>query len=368
MATITPYPRLKNALLAACVAVGLSHCTPQEPSPFQDDWQHYKARFLQHGRVVDTANQDISHSEGQGYGMLFAVHAQDKSAFRQLWQWTQAVLARDDHLYSWKYQPCPSRDKACVSDSNNASDGDILIAWALLLAAEQWQEPDWQQAALQTLNAVKSKLITRRFGHLILLPAEYGFEPDKARVQLNLSYWVFPALEQFSQQTQDPIWHQLYLSGEQLIELAQFGQWHLPPDWVMLTEQGLTLEGALSPDYAYNACRIPLYIAMSDHGDRALLTPFLNFWQQDKVPGTVNLSDNSHADYTMNSGMQSIATSVQHRYQPHHNHRDSQAQASKSNAENSGVPLPSIDSASDYYSASLILLSQLSLLKENPKS
>lgn len=354
--------RAKKGILAMLVALGVSHCSPPERSPFQHDWDRYKARFLDHGRVVDTANQDISHSEGQGYGMLFAVYADDKDAFQQMWQWTQQVLARDDHLYHWKYQPCPSQDRACVRDTNNASDGDILIAWALLLAAEQWQQPRWQQAALQTLATVKSKLIARRFGHLVLLPAVYGFEQGNEQVQLNLSYWVFPALEAFSQQTQDPIWHQLYLSGEHLIHLAQFGQWHLPPDWVMLNARGLSLEGTLSPDYAYNACRIPLYLAMSEHGDRALLTPFIQFWQQDKVPATVNLVDHSHATYTMNSGMQAIATSVQQVYRQQTAHP---SLAKETTPVNLAASLPNIDKDSDYYSASLILLSQLALLKES---
>ena len=39
-------------------------------------WRAYKAHFVtEAGRVVDTANKGISHSEGQGYGMLLAVAA-----------------------------------------------------------------------------------------------------------------------------------------------------------------------------------------------------------------------------------------------------------------------------------------------------
>src|SRR5436309_1896309 len=41
-------------------------------------WRSYKARFVtDQGRVVDTANGRISHSESQGYGMLLAVAAGD---------------------------------------------------------------------------------------------------------------------------------------------------------------------------------------------------------------------------------------------------------------------------------------------------
>nr|WP_301540442.1 glycosyl hydrolase family 8 [Proteus mirabilis] len=40
----------------------------------QAGWQQFKARYITpEGRVIDSANQNISHSEGQGYGMLMAV-------------------------------------------------------------------------------------------------------------------------------------------------------------------------------------------------------------------------------------------------------------------------------------------------------
>ncbi|MEG9529489.1 MAG: glycosyl hydrolase family 8, partial [Hyphomicrobiales bacterium] len=42
-------------------------------------WRAYRSRFItDQGRVVDTANGQISHSEGQGYGMLLAVAAGDR--------------------------------------------------------------------------------------------------------------------------------------------------------------------------------------------------------------------------------------------------------------------------------------------------
>lgn len=48
-------------------------------------WQSYKARFVTaQGRVVDTGNGNISHSEGQGYGMLLAVAANDRETFNDL--------------------------------------------------------------------------------------------------------------------------------------------------------------------------------------------------------------------------------------------------------------------------------------------
>ncbi len=42
-------------------------------------WESYKARFFKpEGRIVDTGNGGVSHTEGQGFAMLMAVANDDK--------------------------------------------------------------------------------------------------------------------------------------------------------------------------------------------------------------------------------------------------------------------------------------------------
>ncbi len=53
-------------------------------------WTDFLGIFVSgDGRVVDTGNGNISHSEGQGYGMLLAVANGDAAAFARIWNWTQ---------------------------------------------------------------------------------------------------------------------------------------------------------------------------------------------------------------------------------------------------------------------------------------
>jgi endoglucanase len=87
------------------------------------DWEAYRSRFVEdNGRVVDTANGNISHSEGQGYGLLLALAAADRRSFEQIWNFTfTELLIRDDGLAAWKWDP---NGKPRVTDRNNASDGD----------------------------------------------------------------------------------------------------------------------------------------------------------------------------------------------------------------------------------------------------
>src|SRR4051812_32573749 len=90
-------------------------------------WPIFKSRFvLPSGRVVDTGNEGVSHSEGQGYGMLFAEANNDRACFEQLWRWTKRNLqVRPDRLLSWRWRPVGTSGVA--DDPNNASDGDLLV-------------------------------------------------------------------------------------------------------------------------------------------------------------------------------------------------------------------------------------------------
>ena len=74
---------------------------------FPSAWLAFKSRFLaSDGRIVDTGNNGISHTEGQGCGMLFAHHAQDRATFDALWKWTEHTLGMaGTALHSWKYVP-----------------------------------------------------------------------------------------------------------------------------------------------------------------------------------------------------------------------------------------------------------------------
>ncbi len=333
--------------LSIIMALFLTQCSDVKQSPFQKSWSLYQELFIDNGRIIDTVNKNISHSEGQGYGLLFAVSADDREAFKAIWSWTQHTLQRSDHLFSWKYEPCTSTDQTCITDKNNATDGDILIAWALLIAAEHWGVKEYKTQAISILDAIKSKLIRQQFGYHLLMPANYGFDSINGQIQINLSYWVFPAINTFFDATNDQIWNDVYNSGIRLLKEARFGQWQLPPDWLMISEEGMRLEGALSQDYGYNACRLPIYLMLADVQDKTLISPFLDFWNQSTVPAVVHLDKGTVAEYRYSSGMEAIAVATKHII------------------DNKVLPtLPAITAQTDYYSASLILLSQLSLLKE----
>jgi endoglucanase len=234
------------------------------------EWADYRSHFLaEDGRIIDTGNDNISHSEGQGYGMLLAVLAQDRTAFERIWSFTQTeLLVRDDGLAAWRWEG----DKTPhVTDPNNASDGDTLIAYALALAGEDWNEPDKTQAATRIVTALGTLLI-RQSGLTLLLPGGTGFSSaDRADGPVvNPSYWIFEAYPVFAKLTPKIDWTGLSADGLALLDRTQFPPSGLPADWISLADDEPKPGADFPAEFGYNNIRIPIYLMRAMTGEQQL--------------------------------------------------------------------------------------------------
>lgn len=239
-------------------------------------WAAYRARFVSpDGRVVDNANGGVSHSEGQGYGLLLAVAADDPEGFARLWHWTLDHLAlRDDALFAWRWDP-----QRGAADLNDASDGDLLIAWALARGAERFHRPDYAAAARRIAAALAAAAVrpgSSGSSGPILLPAAAGFDaaaqPDGPVV--NPSYWVFPALSALDALAPAGGWRELRQSGFAVIAASRFGPLGLPADWVSLAGPRPAPARRGPAAFGYDAIRVPLYLAWDAETPPELMAPF----------------------------------------------------------------------------------------------
>lgn len=249
----------------------------------------------------------LSISEGHGYGMLATVlmagadpqaHA-DFDALVRYFQAHPALHHRD--LMAWRQLARGRGD----GDRESATDGDLDIALALLMADTQWGSKgkiDYRAAALRTLDAIRAA------------------ECDPQRHTLTLGSWVddenacwggfrssdfMPAhLKSFAAVSGDPGWTQIADTTYRLLGdvAARFSPaCGLVPDFVAL-KAGVYrpappdfLEGPNDGAYAYNACRVPWRVGTDallsgDPRARALLQP-LNAWIEGATggdPGKIN--------------------------------------------------------------------------------
>ncbi|PTA90708.1 endoglucanase [Kosakonia sp. H7A] len=323
---------LKRVFAALVVMVSLLFTSFSQASAA---WDSYKARFLMpDGRVVDTGNKSVSHTEGQGYAMLMAVASDDRAAFDSMWNWTNKTLRnKDNGLFFWRYNPVEADP---VADKNDATDGDVLLAWALLKAGERWNVPAYTSASDAITQAVLKHTVVSYAGYRVMLPGANGFNLN-TYVNLNPAYFIFPAWQDFAKRSHQVVWRDLIADGQKLLGKMRFGKAQLPTDWVSLAADGkLSPAKEWPPRMSYDAIRIPLYISWQDP-QSALLMPWRSWWQgfsRNQTPAWVNVATNETAPYMMNDGLLAV--------------RDLTL----------GEPLaePQITAQDDYYSASLKML------------
>ena len=276
-------------------------------------WESYKSRFMMpDGRIIDTGNGNVSHTEGQGFAML---------------------RNKDNGLFYWRYNPVAPNP---VADKNDATDGDTLIAWALLRAQQQWHEKSYGSASdAITASLLKSTVVTFA-GRQVMLPGAKGFYLND-HLNLNPSYFIFPAWQAFAARTHLTAWRKLQSDGQALLGNMAWGKSQLPSDWVALRADGKMEPAKEWPTrMSFDAIRIPLYVYWSDPKS-SLLTPWKNWFQRYprlQTPAWINVNTDEVAPWFMTGGLLAV--------------RDltlGEAQAD-----------PQITPQDDYYSASLKLL------------
>ncbi|MBP5583372.1 MAG: Ig-like domain-containing protein [Bacteroidales bacterium] len=89
-------------------------------------------------------------SEGIAYGMLLSVYADDKSLFDGLWAYYQANM-NGNGVMNWKINGCSG-----VSGSNGATDAELDVAMALIIASEQWPSGNYAATAKSFIKTIKN--------------------------------------------------------------------------------------------------------------------------------------------------------------------------------------------------------------------
>jgi endoglucanase len=154
------------------------------------------------------------------------------------------LFIRRDALAVWRWDP---NSKPNVTDYNNATDADLVIAWALSNAATRWNIAEYADTARHIADALATEVVApSRFGS-ILLPASRGFGPmdQSDGPVINLSYWIFPALEHLRAMSSKADWDAMSRTGRNLIRSSRFGPRWIPTNWIGLAGNEPVLSGGL---------------------------------------------------------------------------------------------------------------------------
>ncbi|MDI6713418.1 MAG: glycosyl hydrolase family 8 [Thermodesulfovibrio sp.] len=262
---------------------------------FNQEWELYKKIFISHdGRVIDFQNNSISHSEGQGYGMLLSLMFNDIETFEKLWNWTKNNLKvrKTDNLLSWSWGKHIS-GKWTILDYNNATDGDILVAYGLCLAYKNWGKSEYLEEAKKIIKDIKALLILKNNDSFYLLPGYFGFYKDDLLI-INPSYYVLPAFKAFSECDDKDFWNKFFEKSLNFLMNLNFGDFKLPADWVIVKDGKSSVFYEKNESFGIEAIRIILYSAMIN--DNAILNKFSEYLNVIEkigyVPMKINLKTN----------------------------------------------------------------------------
>lgn len=236
----------------------------------------YKVKFDRQGTTV---------SEAMGYGMLLAVYfagadSEAKKYFDGLNHFRKRFPSSiNPALMCWKI---PAKENAVRDDG--ATDGDLDMALALLLAHEQWREETYLAEATNYINAIAAALVRNDFS---LRLGDWNSVAGQTRP----SDFMPATFRAFYAATQDGRWTNVEAKCYAILEALQTNSapvTGLIPDFAVIREgrwQPATpkfLEGPHDGEFNYNACRVPWRIGWaaasnSDKAARQILQRFMTW-------------------------------------------------------------------------------------------
>ncbi|KVN25858.1 endoglucanase [Burkholderia stagnalis] len=242
-------------------------------------WDAFKRDFVSaDGRVIDVGSADSrTVSEGQAYGLFFALVANDRRAFDTILGWTENNLAQGDltaRLPAWLWGR--AADGAWrVLDANAASDADLWIAYTLVEAGRLWHERSYTaRGALLAKRVLDDETASVPGLGLTLLPGPVGFRLANDQWRVNPSYSPPQVIRGLGARLPDDRrWASLAASTARvLLDTAPKG---FSPDWALYRAgAGFAPDVATHAESAYNAIRVYLWAGMLDPAD-PLAAPLL---------------------------------------------------------------------------------------------
>jgi endoglucanase len=261
--------------LCLVLVTPVSHGAPTWP-----EWERFAGRYMQaDGRVIDLTFERKSTSEGQSYGLFFALVANDRERFDAILQWTSDNLAAGrlgDELPAWLWG---LRDDGSwgVKDPNAASDADLWLAYSLLEATRLWAEPRYAVTGRKLLARIRQdEIVEAGAAGTLLLPGPVGFALGDGRYRLNPSYlpgFMFRYLAQADPHGPwQPVWDS-YLRMAPAVFAAG-----VAPDLFVVDSRGVVRpDTEREPSGSYDAIRVYLWAGMSGRDGQPLirmLAPF----------------------------------------------------------------------------------------------
>jgi endo-1,4-beta-D-glucanase Y len=250
-------------------------------------------------------------SEGQGYGMVITAlmagyDKQAKTIYDGLYNYYRAHPAKTSpYLMAW------AQTKNCKNlDRGTATDGDMDIAYSLLLADKQWGSKgdiNYNQEAKNMMTAIMQREINPKTFSILLSDGSEGDSKDY--YDMRASDFMPANFKAFENASKTGKWQKVIDNNYTLFNYLQktySPEAGLVPDFIRGIDQKARpaqpnyLESKYDGYYNYNACRVPWRIATDYllYGDKRAkaINDKVNRWIRQTTDGN---PDNISAGYTL---------------------------------------------------------------------
>ncbi|GEO64099.1 glycosyl hydrolase family 8 [Companilactobacillus nantensis] len=280
---------MSGLILLVALAIGIavysthfSKSTPGVSSTIVEGrYQEWKSAYLRGNKqqkFVKTNNgkKDQTLSEAQGYGMLITVMAAKQGfgshkTFDQLTRYyVRHQISDKNSLMAWRQN---QKDIAMVSNKTertSATDGDLDIAYALILADEKWGskgELNYRRLAKKLLSTIQKQEINQT----TYLPkvGNWATAPKSENV-VRTSDLMTAYFRKFAKYTQDVRWTKVAENSQTTLrKLSAQHKSGLMADFVIVSGNNLRTSNVQAKQvaskydnkYGFNACRIPWRVA-----------------------------------------------------------------------------------------------------------
>ena len=267
-------------------------------------YQKWKSRYLVSACGAGSAirSPDADHpfvAEAQGYGLeVFALMAGADPTAQQSFDSVLAfVLAHPSSITPGLL--AAEQDSSCrsVNGADSATDGDLSVAYGLLLADKQWGSSgtyNYKNLAVSRINAIKAKEIHPTT--FLPLLGDWSSAGDKYYTSTRPSDFMIDHFRAFKAATGDATWDRVIAATSALISQQQTTyspDAGLIADFVVNTTSSPKpaaanfLEAPTDGQYSYNSVRVPWHLGADavTFGDAASKTQSqrLTNWIKSKV-------------------------------------------------------------------------------------
>jgi endo-1,4-beta-D-glucanase Y len=314
--TLRPFPQHSNYFKGVIIP---NHVLQKElddsTMSFYNQWKqrYVKKSICSDSYYIWSENSGKNNqcvSEGQGYGMIIVVlmSGYDTAAqkiFDGLFRYyKEHPSKRSNYLMSW------AQTKYCFKfEESSAADGDIDIAFSLLLAGSQWSNGgtiNYVEEANSIIHAIREQEVNKKT--FTILQSNSIETDSKDYFDMRSSDFIPSEIRAFAI-TDTGTWNSVLDQNYKLFNFLQktySKEIGLVPDFIQNISskpkpaKKFYLESKYDGMYNYNACRVPWriatdYIVHGDNRAKQFVEP-INKWIRET---TENNPDNISAGYTL---------------------------------------------------------------------